>query len=685
VNDQPKGTDGGNDVPQEHLRRAWLRSVSVQYLVWIVPVIFLLLGGFGGVMYWVERESELQQHHESARIIAEKTNQALRQWIEMQIRLATLIAADPRILALCRAPRAPETRQAAQAYLSEVHRLFPYCENIPVALHLPTGEPLELVLADGVRRVGNGNFLIDTVGGRTIGRCNPDFSYIKETFGGRDYFISEVYPSILQGAPIFVVAAPVRGADGVLGAVIVAPRMDHFTELFLDKSRLGETGYLLMVDERGMIISHPRKELILDKKAAQFMAPHMAHIREGRMMFRETFEGESRFYTVTPFSAADFNILHNWYILSSRACAEVIGEASDKLRWMIYCIGLVGLLAAVTILGVTTRVVRRPLMMLIRAADRVASGDLQEVMVPVTRRDEIGLLNRAIRHMTESLRNQTRLVGTSAGVLDQSVQRIQETSRAQESLVHENKATTAEVAASAHEISATSQSLAAAMRNLSDTASATEAGADAGHISLESLQATMQRLLRASGEISGRLEDISERAGSIGAVITVITKVADQTNLLSLNASLEAEKAGQYGVGFAVVAREIRRLADQTAVATLDIERIIQEMQAAVQCGVSDMERFIEDVQGGARVAEEAHHRLYAIIDQVKTLAPRFEEVNAGMREQSQGAAEISQAIRQISDAAMQTTEGLALINRATTDLRQASTDLQGQVSHFRI
>ena len=112
--------------------------------------------------------------------------------------------------------------------------------------------------------------------------------------------------------------------------------------------------------------------------------------------------------------------------------------------------------------------------------------------------------------------------------------------------------------------------------------------------------------------------------------------------------------------------------------------RIIQEMQSAVGSGVKDMERFIEDVQGGANEAEEAHRRLNAIIGQVKALAPRFEEVNMSMREQSQGAEEISKAMLQIREAALQTTNGLEHINQATEELGRAAEVLKDQVSHFR-
>src|SRR6201999_4020148 len=98
---------------------------------------------------------------------------------------------------------------------------------------------------------------------------------------------------------------------------------------------------------------------------------------------------------------------------------------------------------------------------------------------------------------------------------------------------------------------------------------------------------------------NAKLTVLSEKAGNINQVVTTITKVADQTNLLSLNAAIEAEKAGEYGRGFAVVATEIRRLADQTAVATYDIEQMVKEIQSAVATGVMGMDKFSQEVRRG--------------------------------------------------------------------------------------
>ena len=116
---------------------------------------------------------------------------------------------------------------------------------------------------------------------------------------------------------------------------------------------------------------------------------------------------------------------------------------------------------------------------------------------------------------------------------------------------------------------------------------------------------TMRQLAESTGSIGAKLSVISERAANINLVVTTITKVADQTNLLSINAAIEAEKAGEYGLGFLVVAREIRRLADQTAVATLDIERMVKEMQYSVSAGVMEMDKFSEQVR---QVVSEVQH-----------------------------------------------------------------------------
>ena len=173
------------------------------------------------------------------------------------------------------------------------------------------------------------------------------------------------------------------------------------------------------------------------------------------------------------------------------------------------------------------------------------------------------------------------------------------------------------------------------------------------------METNMRGLDQATGSIGEKLAVINEKATNITGIVTTITKVADQTNLLSVNAAIEAEKAGEYGVGFLVVAREIRRLADQTANATLDIEQMVQQMQSAVSAGVMEMDRFTDQVRRAVKDVGLISQQMAQIIERVNTNTASFERVNESMQSQSQGADQMSEAMGQLTTSARQTTESL--------------------------
>ena len=246
-------------------------------------------------------------------------------------------------------------------------------------------------------------------------------------------------------------------------------------------------------------------------------------------------------------------------------------------------------------------------------------------------------------------------------------------------------ASTTEVAAAAKQITATSQELSRTMEEVRSRAQETAVLAGSGRTGLMSMEGTMKELAEATGSISMKLGTIREKAGGINLVVTTITKVADQTNLLSINAAIEAEKAGEAGRGFLVVAREIRRLADQTAVATLDIEQMVRHMQAAVSAGVMEMDKFSEQVRlCGGRVAEVSG-QTGQIIEQVQALSQRFQTVNEGMRQQTQGAQQIGEAMVQLDTGVKQVGTSVREFLAAAENLRQSAQVLQHEVGQFTV
>jgi len=244
---------------------------------------------------------------------------------------------------------------------------------------------------------------------------------------------------------------------------------------------------------------------------------------------------------------------------------------------------------------------------------------------------------------------------------------------------------TTEIAAAVREISATGKELSGTMHEVNDRAGQASSLATSGRERLASMEQTMRQLVESTASISSKLAIIREKADNITVVVTTITKVADQTNLLSINAAIEAEKAGEYGRGFLVVAREIRRLADQTAVATLDIENMVRLMQDAVSAGVMQMDKFSEEVRSGVGRVAEINGQTGRIIGEVSGLSVGFRQVNEGMRNQAIGAEQINDAMASIASNVRGTATALEEFNKATVHLRGSIEQLNQEIALFRV
>ncbi|NMK49522.1 methyl-accepting chemotaxis protein [Achromobacter sp. Bel] len=342
-------------------------------------------------------------------------------------------------------------------------------------------------------------------------------------------------------------------------------------------------------------------------------------------------------------------------------------------------------IAAAVVCGfLLMRAIANPMRDIVKTLESTGGGDLTR-RLSLARKDEFNAIETGFNGMVDEL---TGLVGKtqrSAVQVATSVTEIAATSKQQQATASEVAATTTEIGATSREISATSRELVRTMTEVSSAAEQTASLAGSGQVGLARMEDTMRNVVGAAGSVNAKLAILNEKAGNITQVVTTITKVADQTNLLSLNAAIEAEKAGEYGRGFVVVATEIRRLADQTAVATYDIEQMVREIQSSVSAGVMGMDKFSEEVRRGMADMQQVGEQLSQIIQQVQTLAPRVQMVNEGMQAQATGAEQINQALQQLSDAAQQTVESLRQSSLAIEELTLVANDLRSGVSRFKV
>ncbi|MDY0093926.1 MAG: methyl-accepting chemotaxis protein [Candidatus Vecturithrix sp.] len=336
------------------------------------------------------------------------------------------------------------------------------------------------------------------------------------------------------------------------------------------------------------------------------------------------------------------------------------------------------------ILGVTKRSILTPIQKIVTFAERMKGGNYNTTL-DFPDNDEIGAMGAALNHAVLAQRQMIDQIHRSTIQVTSSSTELSATAKEQEVTMQTQVESTNNVLKSVEEISEVVKELVQTMEHVVTTAQEAAHIAGTGQENLHRMKTVMQQMEHASKSISGRLEIINEKAENITTVVTTITKVADQTNLLSLNAAIEAEKAGEYGHGFTVVAREIRRLADQTAMATLDIDQMVREMQAAVVSGVMEMDKFIAQVHHHTEDVGKTSAQLSQIIVQVQTLTPSFDLVNQSMKHQAENAEKIREAMMRLSEEMQEMKEALHENYSAISQLNEAARDLQDEVAHFTI
>ncbi|KTT10502.1 chemotaxis protein [Pseudomonas oryzihabitans] len=321
---------------------------------------------------------------------------------------------------------------------------------------------------------------------------------------------------------------------------------------------------------------------------------------------------------------------------------------------------------------------------LLGVVNKAAAGDLTG-RTTVSGDDAIGQLARGLGKMIDDLRGMLTKVQRAGIQVTSSTTEIAASSRQQEATSIEQAQTSVEVLSTTREIAANANALLKTMEEAVQVADETTNGAVQARSSLASMDATMQRMVAATDSINAKLAALSEKSSHINKVLTTITKVADQTNLLSLNAAIEAEKAGEAGRGFSVVATEIRRLSDQTTAATDDIEQMLKDMNSAVSASVMGMDKFSEEIRRSVQEVESVSDQLAGVIEDVQKLPARFDIVLEGMQSQAVGAGQIAETITQLNDSTQQTTEALKATSEAVQYLQQAAQDLQSSVATFSV
>ncbi|SDI27597.1 methyl-accepting chemotaxis protein [Pseudomonas panipatensis] len=369
--------------------------------------------------------------------------------------------------------------------------------------------------------------------------------------------------------------------------------------------------------------------------------------------------------------------------LSSLQTAKRDADAARAKNFLALATAL-ALILGVLAAWLITRQIVQPLRDVLGAAERIASGDLSHEL-RVDRKDELGQLQLSMQRMNQSLRE---LIGRIQDGVTQIASAAEELSAVTEQTsagVNSQKVETDQVATAMNEMAATVQEVARNAEDASRAASAADQEASAGASVVNEAVGQMDRLASEVGRSNEAVQQLKRESEKIGSVLDVIKAVAEQTNLLALNAAIEAARAGEAGRGFAVVADEVRALAQRTQSSTAEIEELIAGLQTGTQQAVQRMENSRALTDNTLELTRRAGERLDAITSTVSGIQAMNQQIAAASEQQSAVAEEINRSVMNVRDISEQTSAASEETAASSIELARLGTELQNQVSRFRL
>jgi methyl-accepting chemotaxis protein len=359
-------------------------------------------------------------------------------------------------------------------------------------------------------------------------------------------------------------------------------------------------------------------------------------------------------------------------------------ERSNAL--VIFLTGLVTLvISSLTVYLFMRRLVITPLDSALSLAKHIANNNLDVDDLPVDSEDEVGQTAAALNLMKNNLRSAIEEVTITAERLASATEEISANTaqtaagtEAQHGQVAQVATAMQEMASTVHEVSDNSNRAADSARDAEETARS------GGKIVDETL-IMIQSIAKSVRTTASRIAELGQSSDRIGKIVNVIDDIADQTNLLALNAAIEAARAGEQGRGFAVVADEVRKLAERTTKATKEIAEMIAKVQTETKTAVQDMELGTKQVEEGVAVTNKAGESLQAIIGQAEHVGQMITQIATAATEQSATTEEVNSNLGQIRNSISESAGGAEQSANACAELSNLALQLQQLVSKFRL
>ncbi|MDU7557355.1 HAMP domain-containing protein [Pseudomonas sp. FSL R10-2172] len=502
--------------------------------------------------------------------------------------------------------------------------------------------------------------------------------WYKDAVNSSSASLTEPYIDAVTGQMIISIGSAVKKAGQTLGVAGADLSLQTITDT-INALNFNGLGYAFLISGDGKVLVHPDKTLVtqyLKDIYPQDTPPISSAFSEIQA------NGKTRIVTFTPVKGLG-NV--NWSIGLS-VDKEKAFAALNTFRTSAVIATVIAVISIIALLGLLIRLLLQPLHIMTRAMQNIAEGegDLTR-RLDVTSNDEFGTLGSAFNDFVERIHTSMREVSSATAQVNEVALRVVSASNSSMLNSDEQASRTNSVAAAINELGAAAQEIARNAAQASQQASDARGLATEGQQVVERSISSMQQLSQMLGTSSGHIESLNGKTVNIGQILEVITSISQQTNLLALNAAIEAARAGEAGRGFAVVADEVRNLAHRTQESAQQVQAMIEELQISARASVSTMDESQRHSEDSVEIANLAGERLVSVTERIGEIDGMNQSVATATEEQTSVVESINMDITEINTLNQEGIENLQSTLRACTDLEQQAARLKQLVGSFRI
>lgn len=639
------------------------RTVKTEILMYVLPVVIIGLVMMAGIIFKYVGSTFEEQLTTTSLRNAQEVSDGVSSWLDTRMLETQTAASNPAAKALKDSPAGMnENNKYRLALMNKIY---------PGVYDSVSWGPFD----------GSGVLYGETKNGFKE-MHNADKAWYKETMtGAKDSFMASPVISQATGRIIVNSIALAKDANGQnVGMVLAAIYVDAVMEK-VSNFKLGEDGYSLLVSKEGTYIVNPDENAIMKKKISEEDDPEL------RALGEKMLSGEAGVYKYTNKDGKDMIAFYNpikatgWGMATIAYQDELFAPVGNVLKIMV---GISVLLILLISLGVVLTVNRamRPLAIMMEEMQLLADGDFRNRPSRITVSNELGQLAGAVRSMRQEVRGVLDRVSCSSESLSASAQQLNSTTEQSAQASNQVADSIVKVAQGTAEQLDAVNSTSGAIETLNETIQSVAGQADQaashgreaaevareGGKTLEQAIGQIKRIEQSTNESTGVVTALGERSAEIGQIVDTISSISEQTNLLALNAAIEAARAGEHGRGFAVVADEVRKLAESSQAAAQQIAELIQQTRKDTENAVAGMQAGSEEVRVGTQNIISMGESFRRIIEIVENVSDQVQQISAAISGMAANGEEIVSHIRTIGTASRAAAEEAETVSAATEE-----------------